>query len=142
MTGESYERLAPMTHERQHEVLKNIAIVNLKKASGKETVPDKALGAVACQHREFIKREIELCDPDLIIACGKGVFSVLRDIVYDDHTGMQKVNGISNYGGCAFDIGKTLGKEKSVYVIEYRHPSTGCGKEQSYNDMLNIKSFI
>ncbi len=138
--GTSYEAVKTVTHDIQHEQLRKIAIINLKKASGKGNVADKEIFQVASKQEEYIKKQIKLCSPKLIIACGKVVFESLYNI-YSQNGNIDfiEITGVSNYGGRAFDIGCELNKPEQIYVIEYRHPANGCSIFKSCGDMYLIR---
>lgn len=138
LDGKGYGDIQPMTHDIQHDQMKRAAIMNLKKASGKETVSDVDVVLAASEQKEFLKRQIKLCDPDLVITCGPVVFDILNKIVFssEETSQLQQIEGMSQYGR-TFDF---FVDTKTIPVVEYRHPSTGCGAEKSYNDMLRIRN--
>lgn len=138
LDGKPYEDIKPITHDIQHEQMKRAAIMNLKKASGKETVSDVDITLAALEQKEFIKRQIELCAPNLIITCGSVVFDILNKSVFtpEEISQIYQIEGTSQYGR-TFDF---QGNSKTIPVVEYRHPSTGCSAEKSYNDMLQIRN--
>lgn len=131
----------------RRETLPEIAFMNLKKEGGGPQVSDKCVKEYVCQHKDYIIREIELCDPDVIIACSKVVFESLSDIVFDMSDDEQKVvfnEKMQSYGHY-FDISNFLNKDKPVYVVEYRHPACSGASgtyEEHYNNMLKIRKYL
>lgn len=55
---------------RYKNALARIAIMNLKKQEGRESISDKTLRCYICRYRDEILRQIELINPSVIICCG------------------------------------------------------------------------
>lgn len=128
---------------------KKVAIMNLKKASGKGKIPYYELKKYVNSNQLHInnaRKEIEIIDPDVIVACSPDVFAILHDEIFKEEKFQVTQTQIfsdarSKFIKC-FDIHLFSGSKHPVYVIEYRHPSNGCSAEKSYNDMLKIREFI
>lgn len=50
--------------------LRRVAIMNLKKLAGSGTADLQAVSVQAWRDRKFIRREVEIIDPNLIVTCG------------------------------------------------------------------------
>ena len=75
---------------RYKNALNRIAIMNLKKQEGKESISDKTLRCYICRYKDEILKQIELINPSVIICCGTtikpicdefGIFTELNDKV-------------------------------------------------------------
>ncbi len=67
--------------------LRKITTINLKKIGGGSAAQDKIIHDYAKKDRVFIKRQIELYKPDIIICCGRGKgknADILHAIFYKD----------------------------------------------------------
>lgn len=96
--------------------------MNLKKESGKGGANLKDIEASAKKDRCFIKEQLNLYQPDIVIACGhreKLTVSLLKDVIYDDSDSEWKndVNGLDYYST------EKISKNKSIYVISMPHPN-------------------
>lgn len=127
-------------HKFQHEQLKRAAIMNLKKEAGGASVTDATIKQVAKEQIDELIREVVACDPKMIVVCGVGIFEVAKAV-------LGKVSTISGKRpelemASQWEIGTIDLNNKTVPIIQFRHPSTGCDAEKSYNDMLKIKKYI
>lgn len=130
---------------------KKIAIMNLKKASGKGSIGYKELEPYVIKDVENIRKEIEIISPDVIIACSSDVFELLHKEVFkkERYSISPRVISLNNkmkdYGNY-FDISSFLCSKKPVYVIKYCHPNNrgrgNCSKEEHYENMLKIRTEI
>lgn len=131
-------------HELGKESFKKIAIMNLKKASGKASA--ERIAEFAQDDKYEIIREIEICDPDIIIACGRNdVYNVLKTVVFEiesDNENQIVFNEKMKHYGHYFNAGELIGKKKKILIVEYRHPNRsglqGTGA-QHHDNMLKIR---
>ncbi|MDR2652157.1 MAG: hypothetical protein LBC68_07575 [Prevotellaceae bacterium] len=108
------------------------AYVNCKKQSGNNTIGSEELAEHITLYKDFIKREIEILDPDIIV-CGGGQ-SMLKNFVAENIYNLEKING-----WIYFD------KKKNKVVIDSYHPSywQGGGSETIYTPMMSAyKEFL
>lgn len=112
---------------------KQIAIMNLKKASEKNYANGKEIELFAKRDCDEIIKEIKFCAPDLIIACG--TMNVLKKCVV---TSVEKAHKVDLLLG-EKEISKANFDGFVTTVVEYRHPGQGCSAEKSYSDMLKIR---
>jgi len=64
--------------------LRRVAIMNLKKLPGSGVADREAIAIHAWRDREFIRREIQLIEPDIVITCGETLTKLLVRILADD----------------------------------------------------------
>ena len=80
--GEYPERVTPKDKTYW---LRKIAAMNLKKIGGGSVAQDNIIFDYAKSDRVFIKRQIELYKPDIIICCGRGNgknADILHDVIF------------------------------------------------------------
>ena len=139
------------THKIQHQHLKRIAVMNIKKEAGGSQVDDQQVLEYAKNgHDKMIIEQIKACDPKLIIACSKVVYKALDENIFLDSTKSKEYGQLTfndrmkNYGHY-FDAREYLCFDHPVYVVEYRHPNQ-CGtqgtSEEHHENMLKIKEFL
>jgi len=93
----TYEKLDRIEARDQ---FRRVAFMNLKKLSGSGTADYSAISIQAWLDREYIKQEIEIVKPTLIVACGKETNRIFKRIVsknpydYIDESGNWKYNAI------------------------------------------------
>jgi len=102
-------------------VLSSICAVNLKKQSGKGSSNLEDIKEAAKNDRCFIKEQLELYQPDIVIACGFGkvqTASLLKEVIYGDaYSEWLNVNELYYYRT------ERINKDKPIYVISMPHPS-------------------
>lgn len=59
---------------KNHDILKNISYMNINKRGGSNRTKASDLRKYAVNYKDYIKREIELIDPDLIVCCSGLVY--------------------------------------------------------------------
>ena len=62
---------------KNHDILKNIAYMNINKRGGSNRTKASDLRKYAVRYKDYIKREIELIDPDLIVCCSGLVYDII-----------------------------------------------------------------
>ncbi len=67
-----WEKVKQIDDEFRHDQLKKIAVVNLKKESGKATANNADIRKYAWDDRELLKQQISIYQPNIIICCGTG----------------------------------------------------------------------
>lgn len=97
-----------------NEILKKIAIINIKKSNGKGKSDYKDIKRYAETDKRFLQREIELCDPTIII-CGCYTASFLNAIMGKEIIDENNKNDNLFYH---FDL-----NGHDVIVLDFWHPS-------------------
>jgi len=112
--------------EGKKEVFLGSSIMNLKKIAGGGSTDFNELNLFAYIDRDFIKREIEIIGPDLIICCNSFIelmwaleLKGIKDTISDLKTVFEKVY---YYNDCP------------IYVFPY-HPAHRKNRKKSYNDL-------
>lgn len=142
-----------MPSQRRSEILSRTAIVNLKKEGGTSRADGVKLKKAASEQKGFILRQIEICEPDIILCCGlsngnmEGNAALLKEYVFNE-TGKWE-----NFQSMTLDrqwwYYYTFLNGRWIPVISFCHPQTAClGKarghdglfEPLYRDMLYIRS--
>ena len=102
------------------------AIVNLKKLTGEGTANMAKVEEAALRDADFIREEIEIMDPDVVVCCGSGVFNIARKII----PGLSDSVAVDPDGKC-FQHGKTV-------WINHCHPSARYGRYMMYYTLMVI----
>jgi hypothetical protein len=91
--------------------LEGIAVINLKKEPGGHTANSKLIWDYSWKDREFIKEQISIYKPEIIICCGTGKL-VQKHVLVEIFSKLQ----MSPYG-----IEFYITRDKSI-IINYCHP--------------------
>lgn len=120
------KQTADQRASRRIAALRSIAVINLKKTPGSHTTDVKRLYTEAWQDQVFIRRQVQLYRPDLIICCGVG--DLFRDLALFDNQPpkSQTSRGVSYY---------SLGSDR--YVIDYLHPEARCASNLLYYGLID-----
>ena len=73
---------AHIDNERRKRALRRVAVVNLKKSYGAGTANDRLIREAARADRDFIRKQLALYEPDLVICGGEIVGSAFVEDVY------------------------------------------------------------
>lgn len=111
-----------------NEWIKRIAVVNVKKSAGKKKSSMEEINKYAEFDRVELCKEIELCDPTIII-CGYTISSL--NIIFGQD--IKDYNNLDdNWIYC------TKINDHNVIVIDYYHPADRCPDLMSYYGLMNI----
>ena len=147
LTGsESY----PQEIDRCKEMRK-VAVLNIKKEAGGKRANKEELRDAAKLYGTYIEKEIELCDPEVIICGGFGNADILKDYVFKEKAGeWRELQAVNFDNAWWYYFAAINGKE--VPVISFCHPQVTNYKgkrghkdlfEPLYREMLNIqKKFL
>lgn len=127
------DKIPPYDEACNHmDILKSIAVLNIKKSAGKESSNGDEIREYALFDREEIKEEIRLINPDIIV-CG-GTFSVFDEIYDGLYTEKNKLWYYYSEKLC----------DNNVLIIDYYHPSNHYPKLLNYYGIVGIyqKSLI
>ena len=135
-----YTNLASkMNSDIQHEQMKRVAVINIKKEAGGPKVSDSMIRKCAEQQKEELLEEIILCNPRLVIVCGAGlkssVESILGKIILCDDAPKMEVLKTAILGTACVN-------GTDIPIVIYRHPAVGCSAEKSFADMKRIKEYF
>lgn len=118
--------------------LKTIAVLNIKKEAGGAIANTDEIQEYGKNDAFFIKEQIELYQPDIIVCCGRGKgknADILREYVFKD---IEKtdvtINGYDCFLVKQFD-------NKILPVVSFRHPQMWGGHsafEKAYKDIHTI----
>lgn len=101
--------------------LRKIAAINLKKVGGGSVAENDKIYSYAESDREFIKRQIELYTPDIIICCGRGNgknADILHDVIFSENEVSEWQEPISQYN--YFYV--TINGKRDIPVVSFYHP--------------------
>lgn len=112
-----------LNNDRRKDILSHICAINLKKESGGAKAKKQEVKSAAMNDKEFIKKQLALYQPDIVIACGFELSAVtLRDIVDPDAEWRNDVNQLYYYSTKKINMGKP------IYVISMPHPNRAASK--------------
>lgn len=124
--------------------LKTITAINIKKVGGGPQSTDEEIRQYGERDSKFIKRQIELYQPDIIICCGRGNgknADILYNYVFDEKSEWQTpIKSYSfkysyNWYLASLESGKT------IPVVSFRHPQMRGNHntfKKYYDDMLAL----
>ena len=134
-----------MKPERRSEWLSKIAAVNVKKQPGKSQTDTKALKEEFKRfYAPFVAMQLkEIREYDVVVCCGKGVFSCLRTIfdeVFDESYDKSFLKIFCQLGNLKEPI-KYYKKDNLPLIIDYCHPGAHInGKEMAMAFQSLIKT--
>ena len=136
----------PFEIDRRSEMRK-VAVINIKKKAGGARAYKEELQEAAKQYGMFTLREIELCDPSIIICGGFGNADILKDHVFGELASEWKKIPAVHFEATWWYYFATI-NGKQIPVISFCHPQV-CnfkGKrghadlfEPLYREMLNFR---
>lgn len=128
-------------------VMRRVSVVNIKKQAGGARAYKEELIEAAKKYGAYTLREIELCNPDIIVCGGFGNATILKDHVFKDLAGeWQKITAESFNDIWWYYFVNINGKQ--IPVINFCHPQVTHYKgkrgheglfEPLYREMLKIR---
>ena len=127
--------------------MRKVAVVNIKKQSGGARAHKEELRNSAELYGAFTLREIELCDPEIIICGGFGNAGILKDHVFKDFAGEWRELPAVHFDSTWSYYFSTI-NGKQIPVISFCHPQVTNFKgkrghkdlfEPLYREMLNFR---
>lgn len=122
-------------------VLKRIAFLNLKKEGGGAQADPSKIANAAKTDNKYIKKQIEMYDPDIIICCGQNGESnatILRNYVLKDNVSeWQKLKNSVYY----YHFRSKDGKQ--IPIVSFTHPQMRGGHkkfEEKYDLMVGVRN--
>lgn len=134
--GGKYQKT--ITKSDKSECLKTIAALNIKKEAGGAVAIDEKIRKYGERDKDYIRNQIELYQPDIIVCCGRGK-GKNADILYN-HVLTVKADWQKTENGYRYFL-CTLESNKRVPVLSFRHPQMWGGHkafEESYSAMVKI----
>lgn len=140
-----------ITTEMRAAQMRRVAVINIKKQGGASRVDWPALVEAAKTQNNEIMREIELCDPAIIICCGGGNADVLKEHVFRETASDWHDDLCSQTFDRTWDYYYAEINNKKVPVVSFCHPQATnlCGKrghadllEPLYRDVLQFRRFF
>ena len=113
-----------------------VSAMNLKKAKGGPHAVIEEIKEHAEENHKNIRREIRICNPDLIVACG--TIEELKKYIFTSFEVLEERNLL--LGTKELILADIDGK--SYRVVDYRHPGQGCSSEKSFLDMIEVRKFF
>lgn len=126
--------------------LRKAAFINLKKVGGDAVAEDETIREYALSDKAFIKEQIELYCPDIIICCGRGNgknADILHDIIFSSSEVSDWQQSLTDSKYNYFTV--SLNGIKLVPVVSFYHPQMRGGHElfqKRYEEMLFIGNFL
>lgn len=112
------------------DVIKKIAVINVKKMYGNKKSVDKDLEAYVARHSKHIIKQIEIINPDIII-CGYTCWLLDEGLKKDGKPIIRKEKNKSmSYNTEVFN-------DKNITVIDFWHPSGFHKKEEKFLNILS-----
>lgn len=112
-----------------------VAVINIKKEAGGSRAFRKELQQAATQYGTYTLREIEICDPKIIICGGFGNARILKDHIFKDLAGeWQEIH--SDEFNCSWWYYFATINGKQVPVIDFCHPQVTHFKGKRGHDDL------
>ncbi|MGM9551692.1 MAG: hypothetical protein ACI3XA_05495 [Clostridia bacterium] len=125
--------------------LRKVAAMNLKKVGGNAVAENETIYNYALADKQYLKEQICLYNPDIIICCGRGEgknADILHDVVFcDDEVSEWQpplTDTAYNYFFLHID-------GKDIPVVSFYHPQMRGGHElfeKRYNEMLQIGEYF
>lgn len=143
LTGSEYY---PRDINRRDQMRK-VAVINLKKEAGGARANKQELKAAVSADGSYTLREIELCDPEIIICGGFGNADLLKEHVFKELAGEWKELPAVSFDSTWWYYFATI-NGKDIPVISFCHPQVTNFKgkrghnelfEPLYREMLNIR---
>lgn len=125
--------------------LRKVAAMNLKKVGGDAVAENETIYNYALSDKKYLKEQICLYNPDIIICCGRGEgknADILHDVVFcnDEVSEWQEPLTDTKYNYFFLHID---GKE--IPVVSFYHPQMRGGHElfeKRYNEMVQIGEYF
>lgn len=125
--------------------LRKVAAMNLKKVGGDAVAEDETIREYAEKDKTYLKEQIELYYPDIIICCGRGEgknADILHDIVFDSSQVSEWQEPITekkyNYFVAIID-------GKQIPVVSFYHPQMRGSHDKfmrRYEEMIEIGKIL
>lgn len=141
LQGEEYPE--HISQEMRVEYLRKISFLNLKKVGGGSSTDHDELRKYARADALYIREQLLLYCPDIIICCGKWVVADILEREVLAGTGGMTVQDREELDGIPVFYTRFPGKERLTPVVSFRHPQkryTGHGQwREWYAQMKEVR---
>ena len=117
-----FPRFLKIDYKMMQSAIRQIATINLKKTRGVKQADMFVINACAFQDRLLLRKQIDLIDPDIIIACG--TFDILVWLL-ELAVKLEPIDQPVYY-------------KDRIRVIRFWHPATRKSDEKTYRDMKKV----
>jgi hypothetical protein len=121
----------PKNKDARVEIFSQIGMMNLKKTAGTHTTNIYELKAFIKDDSPYINEQINLYKPDIIICCGKGVYSGFK-VAMGEIVEENTING-------KFKTSKFIGVDFETILIDFFHPQARVKVSEQYELLRSIK---
>lgn len=108
--------------------LRKVAAMNLKKVGGDAVAENDTIYSFAQRDKVYLKRQIEIYEPDIIICCGRGEgknADILHDVVFAEEEVSEWKEPILQYNYFLAKIHDKI----NIPVVSFYHPQMRGGHE-------------
>lgn len=125
--------------------LRKVAAINLKKVGGNAVAEDKIIREYAEKDKAYLKEQIELYSPDIIVCCGRGTgknADILHDIVFDVSQVSEWKEPITKE---KYNYFIAIINDKQVPVVSFYHPQMRGDHDKfmkRYEEMIEIGKIL
>lgn len=130
-TETSIAGYSPKICEENKDLIKNIAVLNIKKSRGKSRSNYEEIKKYARDDRDEIREQIKIISPNIIV-CGS-TFSALNEEVYDNKICGGDSDKCDNW---FYYTNELTGKR--TLIIDYYHPAVQWAALANYYAVVNI----
>lgn len=126
--------------------LRKVAAMNLKKVGGDAVAENDTIREYAQADRVYIKEQIELYQPDIIICCGRGNgknADILHDIIFDSSQVSEWQEPITEAKYNYFTV--QIKENRLTPVVSFYHPQMRGGHDKfqkRYEEMIEIGKIL
>lgn len=126
----SWDNVKNIDQKFRKEQLETSAVINLKKDSGGSSANSKEIWTYAWDDKDFLKKQIAIYNPDIIICCGTGEIVRERELI--DKWGKDKWEKSSRE--VKYHI-KEVGDKKQI-IISFCHPAIRSNAKDKFNQLV------
>ena len=109
----AWKQLESIDEQRRISALQSVAAMNLKKTPGGHTTNLEELNKVAAEDRQFLNRQFNLYDPDIVICCGSPTSDTFHSLI---DFGVEPAWQMTSRGVWFHEF------KPGKYVVSYAHP--------------------
>lgn len=124
----SWDKINYISQEFRKDQFKNIAVVNIKKEPGGASAISKQIWTYSWDDREFLKKQIAIYKPDIIVCCGTGEMVQERELI----TKFDKWE-ISSFGVKYFKI---TNEGRIQFIINFCHPAIRSNAKDKFDLLI------
>lgn len=122
-----WSKVQNVNEEFRKEQVRKIAVINLKKVPGTEKSKMAEIRKFAWNDRELLKRQISLCEPDIVVCCGTG--EIVKEFKLVDNEYFK------NWSKSSANIEFHLTKKNSL-IISHCHPQKWTSDQEKFDPLI------